>query len=46
MHAFQPAYFEGAVTVNLTSLLVLATLFIGVSNALPRTAYVKFIDIW
>ncbi len=44
--SFQPTYFEAAVTVNLTSLLVLATLFIGVSNSLPRTAYVKYIDLW
>ena len=33
-------------TVNLTSLLVLTTLFISVSGALPPTAYVKMIDIW
>jgi hypothetical protein len=43
---FQPAYFEAIVTVNLTSLLVLTTLFISVSNSLPRTAYIKLIDIW
>ena len=33
-------------TVNLTVLLVLTTLFIGISNALPKTAYVKLIDLW
>ena len=33
-------------TVNLTSLLVLVTLFISVSDSLPRTSYVKLIDIW
>ena len=32
--------------MNLTSLLVLVTLFISVSNSLPRTSYVKLIDIW
>ena len=32
--------------VNVTTLLVLTTLFIGISNSLPRTAYVKMIDIW
>ena len=32
--------------MNLTALLVLTTLFIGVSNSLPNTAYVKLIDIW
>ena len=33
-------------TVNLTTLLVLTTLFISISNSLPRTAYVKLIDFW
>ena len=27
-------------------MLVLATLFIGVSKSLPKTAYVKMIDVW
>ena len=46
MTEFQPADFEAIVTVNLTSLLVLVTLFISVSNSLPRTSYVKLIDVW
>ena len=33
-------------TVNLTTMLVLTTMFISVSNNLPNTAYVKMIDIW
>ena len=33
-------------TVNVTTLLVLTTLFISVSDALPRTSYVKMMDIW
>ena len=33
-------------TVNVTTLLVLTTLFISISDALPRTAYVKMIDLW
>ena len=33
-------------TVNLTSLLVLTTLFISVAGSLPQTAYVKMVDIW
>ena len=33
-------------TVNVTTLLVLTTLFIGISDTLPRTAYIKMIDIW
>ena len=37
---------EAVVTVNLTSLLVLTTLFISVSGSLPKTAYIKMIDVW
>ena len=43
---FQPCYFEAIVTVNLTTMLVLTSLFIGVSNSQPITAYPKMIDIW
>ena len=32
---FKPFFFEAVVTVNLTSQLVLTTLFISVSNSLP-----------
>ena len=35
---FQDFFFEAIVTVNLTSLLVLTTLFISVSSSLPQTA--------
>ena len=37
---------QAIVTVNLTSLLVLTTLFISVSGSLPQTAYVKMVDLW
>ena len=43
---FKAFFFEAVVTVNLTSLLVLTTLFISVSNSLPKTAYIKMIDVW
>lgn len=43
---FKPFFFEAVVTVNLTTLLVLTTLFISVSNSLPKTSYIKMIDIW
>ena len=43
---FQPSDFEANVTVNVTMLLVLTTLFISISDALPRTSYVKLVDIW
>ena len=42
---FKPFFFEAVVT-DLTSLLVLTTLFISVSKSLPPTAYVKMIDVW
>ncbi len=45
-HYFRPTNFTPIITVNLTSLLVLTTLFIGISKSLPDTAYVKMIDIW
>ena len=34
------------VTVNLTVMLVLATMFISVSENLPKTSYIKMVDIW
>ena len=43
---FKDFFFEAVVTVNLTALLVLTTLFISVSQSLPPTAYLKMIDIW
>ena len=43
---FKPFFFESIISTNLTSLLVLTTLFISVSQQLPPTAYVKMIDIW
>ncbi len=33
-------------TVNLTTLLVMTTLFISVSDSLPKTSYIKMIDVW
>ena len=43
---FKPFYFEAALTVNLTNMLVMTTIFIAVMGKLPSTAYVKFIDLW
>ena len=43
---FKDFFFEAVVTVNLTSLLVLTTLFISVSGSLPQTAYIKMVDVW
>ena len=43
---FKPFFFESIISTNLTSQLVLTTLFISVSQSLPPTAYVKMIDVW
>ena len=43
---FKPFFFESIISVNLTSQLVLTTLFISVSSSLPPTSYIKMIDIW
>merc|ERR1719167_1594592 len=43
---FKPFFFEAVVTVNLTAMLVLTTMFINVSNNLPKTSYVKMVDVW
>ena len=37
---------QAVITVNLTSMLVLTTIFIDVSNNLPKTSYIKMVDIW
>ena len=34
------------ISVNLTSMLVLTTMFINVSNNLPKTSYMKMVDVW
>ena len=39
-------YFEAVVTVNLTAMLVTATLFITINNGLPKTSSIKLIDVW
>lgn len=38
---FKVSHFNTSLTINLTSMLVLTTLFIGVANSLPRVAYIK-----
>ena len=43
---FKPFYFEAAVTVNLTTMLVMTTIFTNIMDKLPPTAYVKMIDVW
>ncbi|XP_023340726.1 gamma-aminobutyric acid receptor subunit beta isoform X2 [Eurytemora carolleeae] len=43
---FKPFFFEAVISVNLTVMLVLATMFMSVSASLPNTSYVKMVDIW
>ena len=43
---FKPFFFEAALTVNLTNMLVMTTIFISVMEKLPTTSYSKMIDFW
>ena len=43
---FKAFFFEAIVSVNLTVMLVLTTMFINVSNQLPKTSYIKMMDVW
>ena len=43
---FKPFFFEAVIALNASVMLVLTTMFINVSNNLPKTAYIKMIDIW
>ena len=43
---FKPIYFEAALTVNLTNMLVMTTIFISVMERLPTTSYLKMVDFW
>jgi len=43
---FKAFFFEAVISVNLTVMLVLATMFVSVSESLPKTSYIKMIDVW
>ena len=43
---FKAFFFEAIIALNASVMLVLTTMFINVSNNLPKTAYIKMIDIW
>ena len=43
---FKPFFFEAALTVNLTNMMVMTTIFISVMEKLPLTSYPKMIDYW
>ena len=39
-------FFKAPVSVNMMVMLVLTTMFINVSNQLPKTSYIKMMDVW
>ena len=43
---FKPFFFETVIQVNLTIILVLTTMFLAISQNLPKTSYVKMLDLW
>ena len=43
---FKPFFFEAALTVNVTTMLVLTTIFISVMEKLPPTSYIRMVDLW
>ena len=45
-HYFKPFFFESALAVNLTGMLVLTSMLISVVESLPQTAYIKMVEIW
>ena len=43
---FKPKYFEAALNLNLGVMFVMTTLFVSVMERLPRTSYLRMVDIW
>ena len=43
---FKPFFFEAALSVNLTTMLVMTTIFISKMESLPNTSDIKMIDCW
>ena len=43
---FNKEHFKTNVPVTITTMLVMYTLYMAVSNKLPPTSYIKLIDIW
>ena len=43
---FKPFFFEAALSVNLTTMLVMTTIFISKMESLPLTSATKMIDYW
>ena len=43
---FKPVFFEAALSVNLTTMLLMTTIFMSKMEGLPPTSDIKMIDIW
>ncbi len=43
---FDARHFEASICVNVTAMLALTTMYVGITDALPRTSYLKLIDLW
>ena len=43
---FSEEYFEANLTVNLSVMFVMTTLFVSVMEKLPRTSYIRMVDVW
>merc|ERR1712240_476757 len=43
---FKPFFFEASLSVNLTTMLVMPTIFISKMEGLPPTSDIKMIDMW
>ena len=43
---FADSFFEANLTVNLSVMFVMTTLFVSVMEKLPQTSYIRMVDIW
>jgi hypothetical protein len=43
---FDESQLQAAIALALTVMLVMYTMYQGISATLPKTAYLKFIDVW
>ena len=43
---FAEDYFEANLTVNLSVMFVMTTLFVSVMEKLPLTSYIRMVDVW
>ena len=43
---FSDNYFEANLSVNLSVMFVMTTLFVSVMEKLPQTSYIRMVDVW